>query len=630
MPDQGPMPPMTSFSVTNQYIKNRRFRALLWASTSLVMAYFFDATVMLSVTVIVSIYFSCQWFLLGRVGSGVVELDEHGLCLPAVFTGFRSSVLPFESIRVFGRQQHKKRERLLITTGLRGYTIGIDALGETQFVQLYEGFLKQRSVNEEGKRWLARRELDRLHLKAFRHLPSHVTRVLMVLIVLGYAAELKWAALEVFSIVGGDPIRLLSLGAYSSALTGPEHLYRLVSTMFLHAGLLHLYVNGIAFWALGGLIERLLGASRFLIVYMSAGVAGSYVSGLLRDAAPAVGASGAIFGLLGSFLVLHFFEGSPLPRVLRQTARWWMVILGLNMGLPLLVPQIDATAHFVGMIAGGLVTSMFFLGRARLRVPGFWLKLFGILVGAATLAMLAVAVRQITVVDPRVISNRLLEQSEQVPSALINQIAWTRVEQRQVAVADLRSALRAAQQRLAVDEADFHLRDTLASLHFRLNELTLAKREELLAFEQAQALHVDGSGALLGAPADSRRIFATQFYRFAHTQALQDWTLLDFEKTGDVQFKSVAQYSGTKGFFAVRQNAEVLGVLWLQLPPLDESGEEGAQPLVANIMDYRPPPSQMAPLYQEPYTGGDAQFGYFPLASEVMALPGPDKSEIPH
>ena len=202
------MPPMTRFSVSDQYIKTRRFLALLWASTSLVMAYFFDATSLVSAALVVSVYFTCQWFFLGRPGSSVVALDEHGLTLPTAFTGFRSRVLPFESIRVFGRQQYKKRERLLITTSARGYIIGIDALGEAQFVELYEGVLKQRSVDEEGKRWLARRELDRLHLKAFRHLPSHVTRVLMVLIVLGYAAELKWEALELFSIIGGDPIRL--------------------------------------------------------------------------------------------------------------------------------------------------------------------------------------------------------------------------------------------------------------------------------------------------------------------------------------------------------------------------------------------------------------------------------------
>ena len=585
------------------------------------MAYFFDATSLRSAALMVTIYFSYQWYMMGRSGSGVVKLDEHGLTLPMIFTGTRSRVLSFETIHVLGRQQYKKRERLLITTGLRGYIIGIDALGEAQFVALYEGFLKQRSENDDGRRWLARRELDRLHLKAFRHLPSHVTRVLMVLIVLGYAAELKWEALELFSIVGGDPIRLLSLGAYSSALTGPDHLYRLVSTMFLHAGLLHLYVNGIAFWALGGLIERLLGASRFFIVYMFSGIAGSYVSGLFRDAAPAVGASGAIFGLLGAFLVLHLFKGSPLPRILRQTARWWVVILGLNMGLPLLVPQIDATAHFVGMFTGGLVTAVFFLGQSRLAVPGFRLKLFGILVGATTLAMLSVAVRQITIVDTRTISNLLLEQSDRVPSALINQIAWSRVEQRKVSVKDLRAALLASQNRLVIDGRDFHLRDTVASLHFRLKEFEEAKSQELLAFEAAQAWQVAGSAVLLGSPVDSRRIFASQFFRFAQNEPLKQWTLLDFEASGDVRFKSVAQYSGSKGFFAVRQNSDVMGVLWLQLPPAGKISEDGPVLTIDNIVDYRPPPSQIAPLHQVAYDGNDAQFGYFPLAPEVMGLP---------
>ena len=443
----------------------------------------------------------------------------------------------------------------------------------------------------------------------------------MVLILVGYAAEIKWGALELFTVMGGDPIKLLSLGAYSSALTGAEHAYRIISTMFLHAGLLHLYVNGVAFWALGGLLERLLGSSRFFLLYIFSGIAGSYVSGFFRDAAPAVGASGAIFGLLGGFLALHFVKISPLPKSLRQTGRWWFIILALNVGLPIIVPQIDATAHFAGMVVGILLTAFFFVGRTRLGMPGFKLRLVASLAGAATLAMLSVAVRQIDKVDSREIANTLLQKSVRVPGALVNQIAWRRVEENKVAAEDLSLALQAGQTRLAVEPEDFHLRDTVASLLFRLNQPEKAKEEELNAFVAAQKARADASDSLIEG-VDSRRIFATQFYRFNGDSPLEDWTLLEFDEKGSVKPSSVSRYAGNRGFFALRQNDSVLGVLWLQLP-LVGPNENADGAAFKNIVDYRPPPAQITPLFTETYGGAEPEFGYFPLSQEVMRLPGP-------
>ena len=183
---------------------------------------------------------------------------------------------------------------------MRGYSIPDSALSDNGLKTLFDSFFEFRKQSETGRRWLARRELDRLHLKAFRHLPAHVTRTLMVLILVGYAAEIKWGALELFTVMGGDPIKLLSLGAYSSALTGAEHAYRIISTMFLHAGLLHLYVNVLpsgrsaVCWSVSW--DRL---GSFFFTF-------SRDCGLLREwflprCRTCRGGFGAIFGLLGGF-----------------------------------------------------------------------------------------------------------------------------------------------------------------------------------------------------------------------------------------------------------------------------------------------------------------------------------------
>ena len=318
-------------------------------------------------------------------------------------------------------------------------------------------------------------------------------------------------------------------------------------------------------------------------------------------------------------LALHFVKISPLPKSLRQTGRWWFIILALNVGLPIIVPQIDATAHFAGMVVGILLTAFFFVGRTRLGMPGFKLRLVASLAGVRRWLCYRLPFAKSKWTQE--IANTLLQKSVRVPGALVNQIAWRRVEENKVAAEDLSLALQAGQTRLAVEPEDFHLRDTVASLLFRLNQPEKAKEEELNAFVAAQKARADASDSLIEG-VDSRRIFATQFYRFNGDSPLEDWTLLEFDEKGSVKPSSVSRYAGNRGFFALRQNDSVLGVLWLQLP-LVGPNENADGAAFKNIVDYRPPPAQITPLFTETYGGAEPEFGYFPLSQEVMRLPGP-------
>jgi membrane associated rhomboid family serine protease len=141
--------------------------------------------------------------------------------------------------------------------------------------------------------------------------------------------------------------------------------YRLVSAMFLHAGVLHLAFNMLALYWLGTVVEQALGTWRFLLVYFVSGLAGSAGALLLTNPGqPTVGASGAIFGIMGSLLVLEYvatgtFAGQALTLIL------------LNLALTLAIPNISIGGHVGGLVGGVLATfALVQFRHARLRWIG--------------------------------------------------------------------------------------------------------------------------------------------------------------------------------------------------------------------------------------------------------------------
>ena len=126
--------------------------------------------------------------------------------------------------------------------------------------------------------------------------------------------------------------------------------YRLVTAMFLHGSLLHLAFNMFALYWLGTVVEQALGTWRFLLLYFVSGVAGS--AGALALSGPfavTVGASGAIYGILGALLVLEY----------RATGTFAGQALGLivvNLALTFAIPNISIGGHLGGLAGGILAT----------------------------------------------------------------------------------------------------------------------------------------------------------------------------------------------------------------------------------------------------------------------------------
>lgn len=135
--------------------------------------------------------------------------------------------------------------------------------------------------------------------------------------------------------------------------------WRLFSCMFVHGGPLHLGLNLMALYFLGRLCEPLYGKARFLFLFLMSGLAGSVLS-WVGGVPMSVGASGAIFGLLGAAVVFGLLQGRRLPSNLRRVFGRRLipiVLLNLVIGLaPFLA--IDNLGHLGGLIGGMAVAAL--------------------------------------------------------------------------------------------------------------------------------------------------------------------------------------------------------------------------------------------------------------------------------
>jgi membrane associated rhomboid family serine protease len=139
--------------------------------------------------------------------------------------------------------------------------------------------------------------------------------------------------------------------------------WRLVTAGFLHAGLFHLFFNMFALYILGTMLEPAIGTLRFALIYFVSLLTGSFGVVLLDPNAATVGASGAIFGLMGAAVVVMRNRGiNPMESGL---ALW----IGLNLLITFTVPNISIGGHIGGLIGGALAAVVLFDLRDTARLP---------------------------------------------------------------------------------------------------------------------------------------------------------------------------------------------------------------------------------------------------------------------
>jgi membrane associated rhomboid family serine protease len=164
-------------------------------------------------------------------------------------------------------------------------------------------------------------------------------------------------------------------------------LWRLITPVLLHAGLLHIAFNMYALYMLGPNIEQAFGTSRFFLIYLITGLAGSaasYAFGPCRVLG--VGASGAVFGIAGTLLV--YLYNRRTSTFVRPFLNNILFVIGANLVLGFVLPGIDNLAHMGGLVAGVTLGVAFDRSEAP-RAAGLAQALSSVAVLAAVVALIA-------------------------------------------------------------------------------------------------------------------------------------------------------------------------------------------------------------------------------------------------
>ena len=146
---------------------------------------------------------------------------------------------------------------------------------------------------------------------------------------------------------------LYRYGMYNPFVKEGE-FYRLFTCIFLHIDVFHLLCNMYALYVLGPQLESFFGKWKYLFIYLISGLCGSLLSFTFNIDIISVGASGAIFGLLGAMLYFGYYYRTYLGNVVRSQI---IPIIILNLGLGFMLNNVDNFGHIGGLI-GGVLTSM--------------------------------------------------------------------------------------------------------------------------------------------------------------------------------------------------------------------------------------------------------------------------------
>jgi rhomboid protease GluP len=154
------------------------------------------------------------------------------------------------------------------------------------------------------------------------------------------------------SVLNSDIRVLVFLGAKANSFISNGEYYRLVTAMFLHGGLIHLVLNMYALNSIGPLVENYFGKIKYLIIYFISGILSSYFSYLFSTSV-SIGASGAIFGVLGATLIVAYKNRKRGGKEFLDNI---ISVIVINLILGFSIPNVDNFGHIGGLIGGIIVT----------------------------------------------------------------------------------------------------------------------------------------------------------------------------------------------------------------------------------------------------------------------------------
>lgn len=180
---------------------------------------------------------------------------------------------------------------------------------------------------------------NRKYEEVFKPKKIVVTYVLIALCTLVYILQILFPSLT-------------ALGAVNGSLVRSGQVYRLVTGMFMHGSIWHLLCNMYSLYVIGCATENYFGKKKFLLIYFVSGIIGSMFS-CIFNTSWSLGASGAIFGLMGALCYFGYYYRLYMGKALYSEI---IPVIVLNLALSLVVSNIDFYAHIGGLIGGVFIT----------------------------------------------------------------------------------------------------------------------------------------------------------------------------------------------------------------------------------------------------------------------------------
>ena len=466
----------------------------------------------------------------------VIELGEAHVELPLSAGSRRTRSVAYEDLLSVGTIGVGPRARLLIGARTRTFLYAAKHFveGPAAIAALCAELRQRIALRPGGSDQLAvMDEREMLGARLIRMPPRFSIGILIVL-----AGFYIWtAAAGAFE----PEFRLVRFGANVPSLVADGEWYRLFSGNFLHAGLIHIYFNGLGIFVLGGLLERLLGSWRFVCVYLVSALGGALASAWAAIALLSVGASTAVFGLLGSLAFLNWRFRAVLPGGFRQPLRWWVFILGINALLPVIAPMIDYWAHIGGFAAGAFATSVLCSNERTLQPPHT--------VGQATkIATSALVILCVLSLGEAITNESTARGSEgelavarqfigqdSIGPLELNVFAWEYATTPDLTDDELEVAEMAAER--AVERMQHPaILDTLATVYYRRRDYDAAVRTQARALSLAEERELVSQ---MGRFLDARRARSGVFYRDGGQGAVTrvalegDVVVIDVARVGD-------------------------------------------------------------------------------------------------
>lgn len=436
--------------------------------------------------------------------AAAIRLTDEAVVFPPGVATLTARRVPYADIELLVAQAVPGRSRVVIGSRSRVHVVdGLDIGGELTLEKFYATLQARIARRPGGVEQLTHLEHGLAVTRKLFSRRARATELILLVLIVAYVAEMVSGVLSPFAFLDSNLGGFSMLGAIVPALVEEGQWHRLITGTLLHGGLIHIYLNGLAIWIFGGILERLIGGHRLMVIYLTSAVAGSVASLLASQAPLSLGASGAAFGIIGAFAALQWRHGRRLPPGIGQSRRWWIVILGLNAALPFALPMIDFWAHLGGFVNGAVVGMVLLFSSSAVRPDRptpFPIAAVSMMLVGVTAAAIAFGVdhaRSGVHIGTIGVIERYAERQD-LPPDQINYLVWEEFARPTGAPpSDLEGALRLMDRAISTAPDRSDLLDTRATVLHRLGR----SDEALVDERRALAL-------------DARAFFATQILAF--------------------------------------------------------------------------------------------------------------------